>query len=259
MFSSGQFSCSVVSDFLRPHGPQHTRLPCPSPIPRADSDSHPLSWWRHPTISSSVVPFSSRLQAFPASGSFPMSQFFTSGGQSTDVSASASVLPMNIQDWFPLGWTGWISLWTGRSKGLSRVFSNTTVQAAQWRSSNTTVIMLHELFLTCSFHSTGFLGGAVVKNLPANAGDTGVGYSILGLGRSPGEGNGNPLQYSCLGNSMDRGAWWATVYGTANESNTTEQQARHSTQWYSVLLFYVAIYVIILSNEMAIHCTTFNF
>ena len=109
-----QISCSVVSNFLRPHGLQHTRHPCPSPTPRAWSNSCPSSRWFHPTISSSVVPFSSRLQSFPASGSFPMSQLFTSGGQSTGV--SASVLPMNIQDWFPLGWTGWISL---QSKGLS--------------------------------------------------------------------------------------------------------------------------------------------
>ena len=100
------------------------RLPCPTPTPRACSNSCPLSWC-HPTISSSVIPFSSSLQSFPAWGSFPMSQFFPSGGQSIGVSASASILPMNTQDWFPLGWTGWISL---QSKGLSRVFSNTIVQ-----------------------------------------------------------------------------------------------------------------------------------
>ena len=120
-----QFSHSVVSDSLQPHGLQQARLPCPSPTPVACSNSHPLSWWCHPTILSSVVPFSSCFQSFPASGSFPMSQFFASGGQSIGASASASVLPMNIQDWFPLGWTGWISL---QSKGLSRVFSNTRVQ-----------------------------------------------------------------------------------------------------------------------------------
>ena len=119
-----QFSCSVMSDFLQPYGLQHTRLPCPSPTPRACSNSHPSSWWYHPTISSSVIPFSSCLQSFPASGSFPRSQFFASGGQSIGTSASASVLPMNIQDWFPLGLTGLISL---LSKGLSRVFSNNTV------------------------------------------------------------------------------------------------------------------------------------
>ena len=126
-FSSVQFSCSVMSDSLWPHGLQHARPPCPSPTPGVYSNSCPLSQWCHPIISSSVVPFSSHLQLFPASGSFQMSQFFTSGGQSIGVSASASVLPMNIQDWFPLGCTGWISL---QSKGLSRVFSNTTVQTA---------------------------------------------------------------------------------------------------------------------------------
>ena len=105
--------------------------PCPSPTPGVYPNSCPLSRWCHPTISSSVVPFSSCLQSFPASGSFQMSQLFTSGGQSVGVSASASVLPMNIQDWFPLGWTGWISL---QSKGLSRVFSNTTVQKHQFFS-----------------------------------------------------------------------------------------------------------------------------
>ena len=113
---------------LRPHGLQHARLPCPSPTPGACSNSHPSSRWCHPTISSFVVPFSC-LQSFPASGSFLMSQFFASGGQTIGVSASASVLPMNIQVWFPLGMTGWISL---QSKGLSRVFSNTTVQKHQF-------------------------------------------------------------------------------------------------------------------------------
>ena len=105
--SSVQFSHSVLSDSLRLHGLQHARLPCPSLTPRAYSDSCPSSQWYHPTIPPSVVPFSSCLQSFPASGSFPISQFFTSGGQSIGVSASASVLPMNILDWFPLGWTGW--------------------------------------------------------------------------------------------------------------------------------------------------------
>ena len=104
------FSHSVVSDSLQPHGLQHPRLPCPSPSPWACSNSCPLSWWYHPTISFSVIPFSSRLQAFPASGSFPVSQLFTSGGQSIGVSASSSVLPMNTQDWSPLWWTSWISL-----------------------------------------------------------------------------------------------------------------------------------------------------
>ena len=123
------FSCLVVSDSLRPHGLQHARLPWPSPSPGVCSNSCPLSQWCHPTISSSVVPFSSRLQFFPLSGSFPMSQLFTLGGQSTGVSASTSVLAMNTQDWSPLGWVVWISLQSG---GLSRVFSNTTVQKHQF-------------------------------------------------------------------------------------------------------------------------------
>ena len=118
-----QFSRSVVSDSLWPQGLQHTRPPCPLPTSGVYSNSHPSSGWCHPTISSSVMPLSSPLQSFPASGSFPMSQFFSSSGQSTGVSASASVLPMNIQDWFPLGWNGWISL---QSKIFSRVFSNTS-------------------------------------------------------------------------------------------------------------------------------------
>ena len=126
---SVQFSRSVVSDALRPHESQHTRPPCPSPTPGAYSNPCSFSRWCHPTISSSVIPFFSCLQSFPASGSFPMSQLFKWGGQSTGVSASASVLPMNTQDWSPLGWTSWISL---QSEGLSRVFSNTTVQKHQF-------------------------------------------------------------------------------------------------------------------------------
>ena len=126
---SVQFSHSVVSNSLKLHGLQDARPPCPSPTPRVYSNSCPLSQWCHPTTSSSVIPFSSCLQSFPASGSFPVSQFFTSGSPSIGVSTSASVLPMNTQDWFPLGWTGWISL---QSKRLSRVFSNTTVQKHQF-------------------------------------------------------------------------------------------------------------------------------
>ena len=127
--SSVQFSCSVISDSLWPHGLQHTTPPCPSPTPGIYSNSCPLSQWCHPTVSSSVVPFSSCLQSFPVSGSFQVSQLFASGGQIIGVSASKSVLPMNIQDWFPLGWTGRISL---QSKGSSRVFSNTTLQKHQF-------------------------------------------------------------------------------------------------------------------------------
>ena len=129
--SSVQFILSVVSDSLWNPGLQHARPPCLSPTPGVYSNSCPLCWWCHPTISSSVIPFSSHLQSFPASGSFPMSQFFTSGSQSIGVSVSASVLPMNFQGWFPVGLTGWISL---LSKGLSRVFSNTTVQKHQFFS-----------------------------------------------------------------------------------------------------------------------------
>ena len=117
--SSVQFSRSVTSDSLWPHEQQHARPPCPSPTPGVHPNSCPLSRWCHSVISSSVIPFSSPLQSFPASGSFQMSQLFPSGGQSIGVPASTSVLPMNIQDWFPLGWTGWISL---QYKGLSRVF-----------------------------------------------------------------------------------------------------------------------------------------
>ena len=127
VLSSVQFTRSVVSDSLWPHGLQPAKLPCPSPTPGAYSNSCPLSWWCHPTISSSVVPFSSPLLSFPASGSCAMSRLFASDSQS--IGASASVLPVNIQGWFPLGGTGWISL---QSKGLSRVFSNTTAQKHQF-------------------------------------------------------------------------------------------------------------------------------
>ena len=124
-----QFSHSLMSESLQSHGLQHARPPCPSPTPRIYSNSCPLTWWCHPTISFSVIPFSFCLQSFPASGSFQMSQFFPSGGQSIAVSASTSVLPMNSRDWSPLGWTSWISL---QIKALSRVFSNTIVQKHQF-------------------------------------------------------------------------------------------------------------------------------
>ena len=126
---SVQFSHSVMPTTLWPHGLQHARRPCPSPIPGIYSNSCPLSQWCHPIISSSVVPFPSCLQSFPGSRSFQMSQFFTSGGQSIGVSASASALPKNIQDWFPLEWTHWIPL---QSKVLPRVFSNITVKNHQF-------------------------------------------------------------------------------------------------------------------------------
>ena len=126
---SVQFSRSVVSDSLRPHEPQHARPPRPSPTPGFYPNPWPLSQWCHPTISSSVIPFFFCPQSFSAVGSFEMSQPFTSGGQNIGVSASTSVLPLNTQDWFPLGWTDWISM---QSKGLSRVLSNTTVQMHQF-------------------------------------------------------------------------------------------------------------------------------
>ena len=129
LVSSVQFSRSVVSDSLWPHEPQSTRHPCPSPTSRFHPNPCPLSRWCHPTISSSVIPFCSCTQSFPASGSFQMSQLFVSGGQCIGVSASTSVLPVNTQDWSPLGWTGWITL---QSKGLSRAFSNTTVPVYQF-------------------------------------------------------------------------------------------------------------------------------
>ena len=149
-FTSVQFSCSVMSDSLRPHESQHARPPCPSPTPGVYSNSCPWSQWCHLVISSSVVPFSSCPQSLPASGSFPMNQPFTSGGQSTGVSALASVLPLNTQDSSPLGWSGWISL---QSKGLSRVFSNITIQKHQFffsfKSVNSSVLcFLHSPTLT---------------------------------------------------------------------------------------------------------------
>ena len=128
-YYSVQFSHSIVPNSLQPHGLQDTRLPCPSPNPGTYSNSCPFSWWCHLNISSSVIPFSSHLQSFPASGSFQMREFLTSGDQSIRALASASVLPMSIQDWFPLGWIGWISL---QPKRLSRVFFNTTFRKHQF-------------------------------------------------------------------------------------------------------------------------------
>ena len=149
--NSVQFSHSIVPDSLQPHGLYHTRLPCPSPAPRTCSNSCSSSQWYHPTISSSVLPFSSCLQSSPASGSFPVSQFFVSGGQSIRVSASASVLPVNIQDWFPLELTYWIL----QSKGLSRVFFNTTVQKHQFfgaqLSFSPPLISIHDYWKNHSF------------------------------------------------------------------------------------------------------------
>ena len=135
-----------MSNSLRPHGLQHTRPPCPSQTPRVYSNSCPSNWWYHPTISSFVIPFSSCLQSFPASGSFRMSQFFTSGDQSIGVSALTSVLPMNIQDWFPLGWTAWISL---RSKGLSSLIQYHSLKTSiLWHSAFFIVQLSHPYMIT---------------------------------------------------------------------------------------------------------------
>ena len=144
-FSSVQFSRSVVSDSVWPQGLQHARLPCPSPTPGACSNSCPSTWWCYPTILFSVIPFSSCPQSFPASGSFLMSHFFTSGGHSIGASASASVLPMNIQDWFPLWLTGLISL---QSKWLSRVFSNTIIQKHQFFGAQLSLWSIKKTWLT---------------------------------------------------------------------------------------------------------------
>ena len=201
--------CSVAQpclDSLRPHGLS----------PRACSNSCPLSWWCLSTILSSVTPFSSCLQSFPASGSFLMSWLFASGGQSIGASAAASVLPMNIQDWFPLGWTGLISL---QSRRISRVFPS--------------CFLLYPIFLIHQRHSfeerkkldlsgqsrLPRQSGASGKESASNAGDIRDASSIPGSGRFPGEGSGNPLQYACLENPMDRGPWRAAVHSVI-ESQT---------------------------------------
>ena len=152
IFCSIQFNHSVVSNSFQPHEPQHARPPCPSPTPGAHPNSCPLSRWCHPKISSSVIPFSSCPQSFSASGSFPMNQLFASGGQSIRVLASTSVLPMNTQDWSPLGWTCWTFL---QSKGLSRVFSNTTVQKHQFCAQLSlclTLTSIHDHWKTLTTH-----------------------------------------------------------------------------------------------------------
>ena len=152
LLSSIQFSHSVISDSLWPHGLQHARLPCPSPTPTVCSNSCPSSQWHHPTIPSSVVPFSSHLHSFPASGSFPTSQFFASGGQS--IGASASVLPMNIQDWFPSGWTGWIS----STLFIIRVF---------FYENKTTISALNKIknYFLMSFHDLNVITPDSLKNV----------------------------------------------------------------------------------------------
>ena len=171
-------------------------------------------------------------QSFPASESLPMSQFFTSGGQSIVVSTSTSVLPMNIQDWFPLGWTGLISL---LSKGLSRVFSNTTVQKHQYICVymyiiNQYIIWLiwHGLYMTSDTNEVGFPDSSVHKDFACQFRRCRRLGLRPGLGRSPGEGNGNPLLYCCLENPMDKGAWWATVHGVTKSQTRLKWLSTHT-------------------------------
>ena len=197
------------------HELQHIRPPCPSP--RVYPNSCPSSRWCHPAISSSVVPFSYCPQSLPASGSFPMSQLFTWGGQSTGVSAWASVLPMNTQDWSPLGWTGWISL---QSKGLLRVFSNTTVQKHQFFGAQqpTPVLCLEN-----PMHRGTWW--AAVHGVAQSQ----TRLKWLSMHAYTGEGNGSPLQCSCLENPRDGGAWWAAFYGVAQSRTRLKRLSRSSS------------------------------
>ena len=210
VYVSVQFSCSVMSNSLWPHGPQDVRPSCSSPTPGVYSNSCPSSRWCYPITSSSVVSFSSCLQLFPAAGSFLMSQFFASGGQSIGVSASGSVLPMNSQVWSPLGWTGWISL---QSKGLLRIFSNTTVQKHQFFGTQ----------LGCS--PWGLEDSDTTEQLHFH-------FSLSCIGK----GNGNPLQCSCLENPRDGGAWWAAVYGVAQSRTWLKRLNSSSSFLYSPTL-----------------------
>ena len=214
-----------MSNSLRPHELQHARPPCPSPTPRVHPNPHPSSRWCHPAISSSVVPFSSCPQSLPASGSFPVSQLFAWGGQSIGISASASVLPVNTQDWSPLGWTSWISL---QSKGFSRVFSNTIVQKHQFFSTQLFTVQLSHPYMTSgktiALTRWTFVGRVmsllfnmlsrlditflprskhlwIDKESACKAWDPG---SIPGSGRSPVEGNSYPPLYSCLENPYEQ-------------------------------------------------------
>ena len=197
IIESVHFSHSIVSDSLQPHELQHARPPCPSPTPGVHPNSCPSSRWCHPAISSSVIPFSSCPQSLPASESFPMSQLFAWGGHSIGVSALASFLPKNTQDWSPLERTGWISL---QCKGLSRVFSNTTVQKHQFfgaQLSSQSKFHIHtrplEKPLPNGKSTTGLPWWLSGKESTWNAEDTGDLGSIPGSGRSTGRGHGNPL------------------------------------------------------------------
>ena len=195
-FSSVQFSSSVMSDSLQHHELQHARPPCPSPTPGVHPNPCPLSRWCHPTISSSVLLFSYP-QSSPASGSFQVSQLFASGGQNTGVSASTSVLPTNTRDWSPFR-MDWLDLFAVQGT-LKILLQHHSSKASILRRSAFFIVQLSHPYMT-----TGKTM-ALIR-------DPG---SIPRLGRSPREGNGNRLQYSCLENSMDGGAWWATVHGVA--------------------------------------------
>ena len=251
--SSVQFSRSAVSDSLRPHESQHARPPCPSPTPGVHSDSHPLSQWCHPAISSSLVPFSSCPQSLPASESFPMSQLFTWGGQRIGVSALASFVPKNTQDWSPWGWAGWISL---QSKGLSRVFSNTTVQKHQFfgtqlssqsnshihtystpitlsgptptvRKSHIHLFASLPVFTTrpCIQEGKASLVAQLAKNLPAMQENW-----VWSLGWEDPLEEGMATHFSILAwrRPMDR-AWWATVHGVTSQTRLSNS-AQHTAQ-----------------------------
>ena len=225
------FSHSVVSNSLRPHWLQHARLPCSSPTSRACSNSCPSSRWCHPTISSSVVPFSC-LQSFPASGSFPMSQFFPSGVQS--IGASASVLPVNIQDWFPLGLTSLISL---QSKELSRVFSNTTVQKHQFFGAQLSLWRRQwQLTPGKSCLENPIDGGASWAAVHGIAESDTTEWLHFHVSLScTGEGNGNPLQCSCLEYPREGGAWWAAIYWVTQSQTQLKRLSSSSSSSSSFL------------------------
>ena len=236
-FSSVQFSPSVLSDSLRPHEWQHARPPCPSQTPRVYSNSCPSSRWCHSTISSSVVPFSSCPQSLPESGSFPMSQLFTWGGQSTGVSASASVSPVNTQDWSPLAWTGWISL---QSKGLSRVFSNNTAQKHKFL----VLSFLHSPTLT-SIHDHGknhsldqtYLCWQISIVLFHMFHSSGIEVTTTFCWRRKWQ------PTPCLENPMDRGAWWAAVHGftRVRHSWVTNPPPEHSGSLLIIVLYFILL------------------
>ena len=235
ILDSVQFIHSVVSASLRPHEPQHARPPCPSTTPGVYPNPRPLSWWCHPTISSSIIPFSSCPQSFPASGSFQMSQLFTLGGQSIRVSVSWSVLSMNTEDWSSLGWTGWISL---QSKGLSRVFSNTTVQKHQFSGTQLSLsekaMAAHSSTLACKIQwmegpgrlqSIGWLG---VRH--------GWATSLSLFTFMHWRKKWHPTPVFLPGECQGGGSWWAAVYGVSQSQTQLKWLSRSSSFLYSPTL-----------------------